>query len=119
MRYVDTAISIRQAFKEVNRFEWEGDYRTAARMAIKGVLEGKMSEYIADHLEEMALQGIADRRNGGYERHIVTEAGDVVVAVQRTRLKSAREVLRSFGRRSAVVDRMILECFVLGLSTRR
>ena len=119
MRYVDTAISIRQAFKEVKEFEWEGDYRRAAREAIKGLLEGKMSEYIEDHLEEMTLQGIADRRNGGYERHIVTEAGDVVVAVHRTRLKSAREVLKSFGRRSAVVDRMILECFVLGLSTRK
>jgi len=119
MRYVDTAISIRQAFKEVKAFEWEGDYRAAARKAIKALLEGKMEEYIEEHLEEMELRGIADRRNGGYERHIVTEAGDVVVAVQRTRLKSAREVLRCFGRRSAVVDRMILECFVLGLSTRK
>lgn len=119
MRYVDTAISIRQAYKEVKAFEWEGDYRAAARKAIKALLEGRMEEYIEDHLEEMELQGIADRRNGGYERHIVTEAGDVVVAVQRTRLKSAREVLKGFGRRSVVVDRMILECFVLGLSTRK
>jgi putative transposase len=119
MRYVDTAISIRQAYKEVKAFEWEGDYRAAARKAIKALLEGRMEEYIEEHLEEMELQGIADRRNGGYERHIVTEAGDVVVAVQRTRLKSAREVLKGFGRRSVVVDRMILECFVLGLSTRK
>jgi len=119
MRYVDTGISIRQAYKEVKAFEWEGDYRAAARKAIKALLEGRMEEYIEDHLEEMELQGIADRRNGGYERHIVTEAGDVVVAVQRTRLKSAREVLKGFGRRSVVVDRMILECFVLGLSTRK
>jgi transposase-like protein len=119
MRYVDTAISIRQAYREVKAFEWEGDYRAAARKAIKALLEGRMEEYIEDHLEEMNLQGIADRRNGGYERHIVTEAGDVVVAVQRTRLKSAREVLKGFGRRSVVVDRMILECFVLGLSTRK
>jgi len=119
MRYVDTAISIRQAYREVKAFEWEGDYRAAARKAIKLLLEGRMEEYIEEHLEEMELQGIADRRNGGYERHIVTEAGDVVVAVQRTRLKSAREVLKGFGRRSVVVDRMILECFVLGLSTRK
>jgi len=119
MRYVDTAISIRQAYKEVKAFEWEGDYRAAARKAIKALLEGRMEEYIGEHLEEMELRGIADRRNGGYERHIVTEAGDVVVAVQRTRLKSAREVLKGFGRRSVVVDRMILECFVLGLSTRK
>ena len=119
MRYVGTAISIRQAFKEVKGFEWEGEYRAAARAAIKELLEGRMEQYIDEHLEEMELNGIADRRNGKYERHIVTESGDVVVAVQRTRLTSAREVLKGFGRRSAVVDRMILECFVLGLSTRK
>lgn len=42
-----------------------------------------------------------------------------MVAVQRTRLKSAREVLKGFGRRNVVVDRTIPECFVLGLSTRK
>ncbi len=119
MRYAGTAISIRQAFKEVKAFEWDGEYRAAARAAIKELLEGKMESYIDDHLEEMEYQGVADRRNGHYERHILTEAGDVVVAVQRTRLRSAQEVLKSFGRRSATVDRMILECFVLGLSTRK
>lgn len=119
MRYVGTAISIRQAFKEVKGFEWEGEYRAAARAAIKELLEGRMEQYIDKHLEEMEVLGIADRRNGRYERHIVTESGDVEVAVQRTRLTSAREVLQGFGRRSAVVDRMILECFVLGLSTRK
>jgi transposase-like protein len=119
MRYVGTAISIRQAFKEVKAFEWDGEYRAAARAAIKALLEEKMESCIDDHLEEMEIQGIADRRNGHYERHILTESGDVVVAVQRTRLRSAQEVLKTFGRRSAVVDRMILECFVLGLSTRK
>jgi hypothetical protein len=39
MGYVDTAISIRQAFKEVKGFEWEGDYRSAARGAIKELWE--------------------------------------------------------------------------------
>lgn len=120
MRYVGTALSIRQAFKEVKEFEWEGELSgSTARAAIKELLEGRMERYIDEHLEEMELSGIADRRNGKYERHIVTETGDVVVAVQRTRLTSAREVLKGFGRRSAVVDQMILECFVLGLSTRK
>ena len=91
MRYVGTAISIRQAFKEVKAFEWDGEYRAAARAAIKAVLEGKMENCIEEHLEEMEVIGIADRRNGHYERHILTEAGDVVVAVQRTRLGSWQE----------------------------
>jgi putative transposase len=119
MRYAGTAISIREAFKQVKGFEWEGEYRAAARAAIKQLLEGRMEGYIDGHLEQMAVQGVSDRRNGHYERHIITEAGDVAIAVQRTRLTSAREVLKCFGRRSAVVDRMILECFVLGLSTRK
>jgi transposase-like protein len=90
MRYVGTALSIRQAFKEVKGFEWEGEYRAAARAAIKELLEGRMERYIDEHLEEMELLGIADRRNGKYERQVVTETGDVVVAVQHTRLTSAR-----------------------------
>ncbi len=97
MRYVGTAVSIRQAFKEVKGFEWEGEYRAAARAAIKELLEGKMERYIDEHLEEMEVLGVADRRNGRYERHIVTEAGDVVVAVQRTRLRSAERCSRVLG----------------------
>jgi hypothetical protein len=30
--------SVREAVREVNRFEWEGDYRPAARAAIKALL---------------------------------------------------------------------------------
>jgi len=73
MRYAGTAISIRQAFKEVKAFEWDGEYRAAARAAIKELLEGKMESYIDDHLEEMEYQGVADRRNGHYERHTEDE----------------------------------------------
>jgi transposase-like protein len=39
--------------------------------------------------------------------------------VPRTRRFSALEVVRAYARRAAHVDRMILACFVLGLSTRK
>ena len=37
----------------------------------------------------------------------------------RTRRVSAQNVIKAFGRRSKDVDRMILSCFTLGLSTRK
>jgi hypothetical protein len=52
--------------------------------------------------EGVELSGVTGRRNGNYERYIVAETGDVVVAVQRMRLNSAQEVLKGFGRRSVV-----------------
>jgi transposase-like protein len=67
-------------------------------------------------MEELEL---TDRRNGGYTRHILTEMGDMPLVVVRTRTMSAKEVLKAFSRRSPAVDRLILGCFTLGLSTRK
>jgi hypothetical protein len=39
--------------------------------------------------------------------------------VPRTRSWSALQVVRAYARRAAHIDRMILACFVLGLSTRK
>ena len=67
----------------------------------------------------MAERGEADRRNGTYHRRILTELGDIELAVPRTRTFSPVAVVRAYARRSPEVDRMILACFVLGLSTRK
>jgi transposase-like protein len=61
----------------------------------------------------------ADRRNGGYPRHLLTELGDIELVVPRTRTFSAGSVLHAYARRVEEVDRMILACFVLGVSTRK
>ena len=112
-------ISVRQAMQEVKRFEWEGDYRAAAREAIKRVLEGAMRLTCDHHLEELFSLGEYDRRNGFYERHLLTEVGDVVLSVARTRKFSAKGILEAYRRRSKQVDRAILDCFLLGCSTRK
>ena len=78
-----------------------------------------MAETIEDHLAVLASRGEADRRNGSYDRHLLTELGDIALAVPRTRKFSAHGVLRTYARRVEEVDRMILACFVLGLSTRK
>lgn len=99
--------------------EWGEGYRPLARAAVIDVLEGRMAETIEDHLAALASRGEADRRNGCYDRHLLTELGDIALAVPRTRTFSAHAVLRAYARRVDAVDRMILACFVLGLSTRK
>jgi transposase-like protein len=99
--------------------EWGEDYRHAAADALKTILSGRMDAATDRHLAEMAARQEADRRNGCYRRHLLTELGDIELAVPRTRRFSALAVVRAYARRAAHVDRMILACFVLGLSTRK
>jgi len=99
--------------------EWGEGYRPLARAAVIGLLEDRMAETIDRRLEEMASRGAADRRNGSYDRHLLTELGDIALAVPRTRTFSAHAVLHAYARRVEEIDRMILACFTLGLSTRK
>jgi putative transposase len=67
----------------------------------------------------MAVLDRADRRNGSYRRHLLTELGEIELAVPRTRRFAPIAVLRAYARRAEQLDRMILACFVLGLSVRK
>ena len=78
-----------------------------------------MKANLDSYLEEMAVRGEEDRRNGRYSRHLLTEIGDVELEVPRTRRYSALKVVRAYCRRAQRIDRMILSCFVLGISTRK
>lgn len=102
-----------------NDLDWGEDYRLAAGVALKQVLEDRMAASVDRHLAEMAARDQADRRNGGYRRWLMTELGEIELSVPRTRTYSALQVVRAYARRAAHVDRMILACFVLGLSTRK
>ena len=99
--------------------EWGEDYRGAARQARVELLEGRMGQLIGQHLERTAGLGEADRRNGCYRRWLLTELGLIELHVPRTRTFSALKVVRAYARRAKDVDRMILACFLLGLSTRK
>ncbi len=57
------------------------------------------------HLEEMAEHEVADRRNGSYQRWLMTELGEIELCVPRTRSFSALTVVRAYARRAAPVDR--------------
>ena len=99
--------------------EWGEDYRPFARKALAEIIEGRMRAGVDAHLLRGAERGAADRRNGTYRRRILTELGDIELSVPRTRTYSPVSVVRAYARRAAHVDRMILACFVLGLSTRK
>ena len=118
IKSISRALRMMKAMR-ADEIEWGEDYRGAAADALKGVLAGRMDAAVDRHLAQIAARGEADRRNGSYRRHLLTELGDIALAVPRTRRFSALAVVRAYARRAAHVDRMILACFVLGLSTRK
>jgi putative transposase len=104
---------------QVEGLDWSQDHRSAAGQALSAILQGQMAQAIDRHLDAMARRGAADRRNGSYRRHLLTELGDIALTVPRTRRFSAHAVLHAYARRTQAVDRLILACFVLGISTRK
>jgi transposase-like protein len=78
-----------------------------------------MAAAVERHLDQLGADDAADRRNGYYRRHLLTELGDIELQVPRTRRYSPVEVLRAYARRTREIDRVILAGFVLGLSTRK
>jgi len=99
--------------------EWGEGYRGLGRAAIAAILAGQMGHAIDEHLDRMAALDQADRRNGSYRRHLLTELGEIALSVPRTRRFAPVAVVRAYARRAEQLDRMILACFVLGLSVRK
>lgn len=97
---------------------WE-DPKEAGRGAIRRILEKRMNQRVRKYLEMELSQGIEDRRNGSYRRHLLTSIGDIALRVPRTRRYNPVTVAQAYARRTQDVDRCILACFVLGLSTRK
>jgi hypothetical protein len=78
-----------------------------------------MLEARSEFLAQLQAREQADRANGSYGRHLLTEMGTVLLQVPRTRSWSAAGLLQAYRRRSVSVDRAVLGCFLLGLSTRK
>lgn len=119
-----TITSLPMAFEVVKAMqadglEWGEGYRPLGRQALEEIIEDQMSAAIDRYLEQLDADAAADRRNGYYQRHLLTELGDIELNVPRTRRYSPVEVIRAYARRSPEIDRIILGGFVLGLSTRK
>ncbi len=119
-----TTRNVNRALREINAFEWEGDYRAEARNRLKELLEERIGEELEQYLGrgkyERKEEGDAeDYRNGSYLRHLLTEIGDLILRIRRTRKGFISKVLEAYQRRSRSVDQLIMACFVLGMSTRK
>lgn len=118
-----TVRNVRRAFKEVNAFEVEGDYRPAARAALKQVLETALQGEVTASVAAESYERVDQRRAyrcGYYFRRLLTEVGDLLLRVPR--IRSGGLVFRTliaYARRPKVIDQLILSCFVLGMSTRK
>ena len=104
---------------QADGLEWGEGYRPLGREALVAIVEGRMHEAVDHWLDVLGIDDKPDRRNGHYRRHLLTELGDIELAVPRTRRFSPTGVLKAYARRSAEIDRAILAGFVLGLSTRK
>jgi transposase-like protein len=119
-----TARNVNRALKEINAFEWEGDYRAEARNRLKELLEERMDEELEQYLGRSRYErkqggDLEDYRNGSYLRHLLTEIGDLILRIRRTRKGFISKVLEAYKRRSRSVDQLMMACFVLGMSTRK
>lgn len=118
-----TQRNVSRAIKEINGFEWEGDFKPMARQALKELLENRLDQEMADYLGVSRYEHAADRhdyRNGYYVRHLLTEMGDLELLVPRSRKgKFPSKLFERYARRCRSVDKVLLACFCLGLSTRK
>ena len=118
-----TLRNVTQAIKEINAFEWEGDFKPMARRALKELMEKRLEEEMAEYLGLSRYQHASERhdyRNGHYIRHLLSETGDLELLVPRSRKgKFPTKLFERYGRRCRSVDKVLLACFCLGLSTRK
>ncbi len=119
-----TITSLPMAFEVVKAMQadgldWGEGYRPLGRQALEEIIEGQMAAAVERYLDHLGADDAADRRNGYYRRHLLTELGDIELNVPRTRRYSPTEVIRAYARRTQEIDRVILAGFVLGLSTRK
>ncbi len=118
-----TTRNVSRALKEINAFEWEGDFKPMARQALKEMVEKRLEEEMTEYVGLARYEHGADRadyRNGYYLRHLLTEMGDLELLVPRSRKgRFPSKLIARYARRCRSVDQVLLACFCLGLSTRK
>jgi transposase-like protein len=118
-----TVKNVSRAIGEINGFEWEGDFKPMARHALKELVQKQLEQEMAEYLGLSRYEHAADRhdyRNGHYVRHLLSEMGDLEVLVPRSRKgKFPTKLFERYARRCRSVDRVLVACFCLGLSTRK
>jgi putative transposase len=98
--------------------------REYQRRLVKAVLEGLLEREMTELLGAARFRRVESRsgyRNGFYERDLVTQIGIVTaIRVPRARGKAVeRTVFHRYQRRQTLVNQVIKETFLAGVSTRR
>ena len=118
-----TSRTVSRAMSEINAFEWEGEFKPIARRVLKQLVEERLEEEMAEYLGLARYEHAeerADYRNGHYLRHLLTEMGDLELLVPRSRKGGFPcKLIERYARRCRSIDRVLLACFCLGLSTRK
>ena len=118
-----TIRNVSRALKEINAFDWEGEFKPAARQELKRLMERQLEEEMTEYLGVSRYERAGDRpdyRNGRYVRHLLTEMGDLELLIPRCRQGGfPSKLIERYARRCRSIDRVMLGCFCLGLSTRK
>ena len=102
------------------------DFQIDFTERVRGAVQATIQVILDEELERLVGAGPYERsdqrvdvRNGRYDRHVVTTAGEVAVRVGRTRAGGAATApLGRYARRQAEVDDAVTEAYVRGVSTR-
>ena len=108
---------------EYKRLVTGEDCLVEAKRAVKELLERTMDEALTERLAEVKNRhgATADRRNGSYERSLLTSFGYLEnIRVPRARVTSIADVvLPKYSRTQPEFDAAVVHSFLLGHSTRK
>ena len=114
----------RRAFEEAMK-QGDLDFTGYCRLAAQAMLQMAVEEEAAEFIGRAAYQRLARRRtvyrNGYKRRKVLTGEGSIQLAIPQTRNGRERfqtAILRPFQRRSEMLDALIPQLFVKGLSVR-
>lgn len=110
---------------ERGTLEWELDHlvpllRSLVEMKLERVMEHERDEFLGYGRYARKPEGVTNERNGTSPRHVMTRLGELELHVPRDRDgEFETAVLGRYQKREGKVNRLILEMFIGGISTRR
>jgi len=117
-----TARNVNRALKEINAFEWEGDYRAEAKSRLKELLEEKMDEELERYLGRAKYERKREEGRRIIAMGLSSSPFDrdrrLILRIRRTRKGYVSKVLEAYKRRS-VRGSADPGLFLLGMSTRK
>ena len=125
MMKADRGTEVQERKSEPGTLEWELDnlvplLRTLVEHHLERTMEKERDAVLGYELYERKPEGVSNERNGSSSRRVMTRLGELELEVPRDRdgeFKTA--VLGRYQRREGKVNRLILEMFIGGISTRK